>query len=422
MDKITKMSLLGLLGAAAVVFGIKTFIYGGTEFNDPGDSPLYQSTLTRALDNFKTAQGELVIKEGAPLDDLIQRRQPAVADQGSQYLQSAITFIKQSKFKEAVTYLEAAASLSPNNYSVYSYLAMAYEKLGDKQKAQEAAATAARIKSGGGVQKVGTQPPGTQKPSAKQYAQAGLGMYQQGKYKEAVQYLELAAKLDPKDPEPLHTLGNCYLALGDVKKMVESYEAAVKAAPDNALSYYYLGIAYAHSSQKDKARESYQKAIELNPKDTLAHAELGRLYLADGKTEEAMNEFQFEIDFCKQLIEQKPEDPYVYNRLAQFYLRQNINLEEGLQLATKALGMKEDDPNILAAAAQLEFKVGDKDKANDLIDKAIGTNSPYKTYYEAVKRSFSATPGPVQRTTDPPKPAPEEQKEPEPEAQPEKTE
>ena len=38
-----------VLAVAAIAFGVKVFLYGGQEFRDPNDSPLYKSTLIRAV-------------------------------------------------------------------------------------------------------------------------------------------------------------------------------------------------------------------------------------------------------------------------------------------------------------------------------------------------------------------------------------
>ena len=409
MKVTAKIIAYGILVVVAAVFAVKTFLYGGSTFEDPNDSPLYKSTLDRAVANFKESD-YVLSRDGAPGKNSPygtqgtaahpQHGQPAQGDMGAQYHQAGVQFFQQGKFTEAVTYLEAAAQVAPNNPMTHTYLGMAYDKLGDKEKsrlAYQKAASLTKPQQGSQSPKVSQPPAGTapqpsaQQPTASQYLQAGMAQYRDGKFKEAVPYFEAATKADPQDHTAYSMLGNCYFALRDNAKMIEAYEAATKAMPTDAESHYNLGIARAQLGDAQEARLAFQKAIQLDPKHTHAHAGLGKLLQDQGKPEEAMKEFQYEIDYCKDLIKQKPDEAPTHNRLAHFYLQYNINVEEGLKLADTAVTLKPEEPSYLATAAQLNFRAGNKDKAIELIDKAL-QKAPDSLYFQAIKKNFTAPP------------------------------
>jgi len=398
MNATTRTIAYSILAVLAVAFGIRVFLYGGSTFEDPGDSPLYKSTLDRALANFKDSD-YVVSRDGAPkgyggsaATAQAQAQQP---DAASQYLQAGLQYYQQNKFKEALTYLEAAAQMSPTNATAQTYLAMTYDKLGDKAKSQQALQKAAQLRKtqpASQHQKVG-QPavrPGAAVPVPAgqiQPLEAGMALYRQGKFDEAATSFQLAIKADPANQAAYSMLGSCYFALRDNDKMIQAYQAGVTAAPNSAEPYYNLGIACSHLGKTEDARKAYQKAIEIDPRHSHAHAGLGKLLQAEGKNDEALQEFQYEVNACKELIKQKPDEPSTYNRLAHFYLQNSINLPEGTELIAKALELKPDDPIYLATAAQLQAKIGNKDKAVEFIDKAL-QKSPESVYFQAVKRNI----------------------------------
>jgi len=409
MNGTTRTIAYSILTVLAVAFGIRVFIYGGSTFDDPSDSPLYKSTLDRALANFKDSD-YMISRDGAPKGYAAgaasgYQQQPNAyqqqhahgqqTDAASQYLQAGLTQYQQGKFKEALQFFEVAAQMSPTNATVQSYLGMTYDKLGDKVKSQQAHMRAAQLRKaqpGSQPQKIGQPAPQPVQPGAAASGQMspmeeGMTLYRHGSFKEAAAKFQEAIKADPANQTAHSMLGSAYFALRDNDKMIEAYQAGVAASPTSAEPHYNIGIAYSHLGKTEDARKAFQKAIELDPKHSHAHAGLGKLLQAEGKNDEALKEFQYEIDACKDLIKQRPGEPSTYNRLAHFYLQNSINLAEGTELVAKALELKPDDPIYLATAAQLHAKIGNKDKAAEFIDKAL-QKSPESVYFQAVKRNI----------------------------------
>lgn len=424
-----KTAIYAVLSILVVVFATKTFLYGGNEFQDPNDSPLYDSTLQRALNNFKSSDlvlGRDTVPAGASYPQprrtgsnprRVQRQPnqggPAATgpDLAARYVSIGLNFFRKEDYDRALTYLYAASKGDPTNAQALQYLIRTYTKLGKAAEAQEATRKLAALRRSPPRPKPtprqGTSPllpkpkpgqgatPQTLPDTyshAKHSLDAGMKLYRSAQFEKAVQFLDAAVKFDPKNLRAYYSLANCYYALGDKNKMVQYYQAAVEQAPDNPTSNYYLGVALAQWDKPEEAAAAFNKTLELNPNYTGAHEGLGQLLKAEGKVEEAMKEFQYEIDASLKLIEKAPENVRYYTKLAQFYLRNKIKLAEGIGLVEKAIEIDPDNPGALATSAQLHFRIGNKDKALELIDKAIANKGGNTRYYELLKKSFSRPP------------------------------
>ncbi|HUS58342.1 MAG TPA: tetratricopeptide repeat protein [Planctomycetota bacterium] len=397
----------GILGVLALVFGVKTFLFGGGSFEDPNDSPLYKSTLDRAIDNFKDSSFDARDGKPAPVGTGTQGRHAAnaaggaaKADPAQQYLISGSQLYQQGKYAEAAAQFEYAARISPN-VGIYQYLYAAYDKAGDKAKAKQAyekvlqfSSASAGSTPAGSVKTAGqnAQPPAG--APAKQHVELGVQLYHQRKYAEAIKQFEEAVKLDPKDTNAYSWIGYSYFALHDYGKMIGTYEAALRHNPDDAELHYNKGLVLKLANKTGEARASYSKALELDPTHTRAHAGLGQIFQAEGKTEEAMKEFQYEIDYCNEQMKLKPEDSATYYRLASFYLQNNINIAEGRGLIAKAIQLKPENVQYLVAASQLEMRSGNRQKAIELIDMALA-KEPESQYLKQLKKNLLSPPAPV---------------------------
>jgi tetratricopeptide (TPR) repeat protein len=69
----------------------------------------------------------------------------------------------------------------------------------------------------------------TQKPNDGYITDSlGWAYYKQGRYEEAVKYLEEAVKLVPDDATILEHLGDAYMKTNDLKKAVDYYRKALE--------------------------------------------------------------------------------------------------------------------------------------------------------------------------------------------------
>ena len=69
---------------------------------------------------------------------------------------------------------------------------------------------------------------------ARQYLDAGIALYNEGRYEESIQYIQYAAQSDPSLWEAYQYLGGAYYALGRTSEAVACYEQYASASGDPA--------------------------------------------------------------------------------------------------------------------------------------------------------------------------------------------
>ena len=93
----------------------------------------------------------------------------------------------------------------------------------------------------------------------------GIDLVNQGEFKEALKYLELAKREQENDPESYFWTGGCYLNMNQPEKAVIELEQAVKLDSENIEYMMNLAMAYYQSGKKDKAKQILQKAQNIAP-------------------------------------------------------------------------------------------------------------------------------------------------------------
>jgi tetratricopeptide (TPR) repeat protein len=81
----------------------------------------------------------------------------------------------------------------------------------------------------------------------------------------AVRLAEIAQQQGPNQSEFNDTLGWIYYKRGMIKEAIDPLERAVKLDPKNPTSHFHLGMAYVREGTDPKARVALQDALKLNP-------------------------------------------------------------------------------------------------------------------------------------------------------------
>ena len=117
----------------------------------------------------------------------------------------------------------------------------------------------------------------------------GIQLFNAGKAAEARKALEPWAKAHPKDAEAAYYLGRSFWLLRDYEQAIEWLETATGLAPRNAEYQLWLGRSYGRSAQNagafkamgfaKRCHESYEKAVALDPNLIDARDDLMQFYL-----------------------------------------------------------------------------------------------------------------------------------------------
>jgi tetratricopeptide (TPR) repeat protein len=163
---------------------------------------------------------------------------------------------------------------------------------------------------------------------------------------EAIEQWERAIALAPEMMELYFQAGFSYYAAGRLDEAIAAWEEAARLQPDFPQAHFQLGIAFEDKGDDQRAIEEYRTTLQINPNYILAGYNLGHLFERLGRIEEAIEEF-------KRAIEAEPTFGDVYNSLAWLYAEQDIHLDEGIQLANRALELNPESPAYWDTLAEL---------------------------------------------------------------------
>ena len=119
--------------------------------------------------------------------------------------------------------------------------------------------------------------------------------------------------LDPNNVDIQLSLGDLYMAEGDLDRAIKTYCDAVTTDPENYLSYAKTGLALWEKDYLEEAIVAFHKSIELNPEFEIAQNNLGVVYL-DG-----IGDPKCSVEYFKNAIDINPNYTLAYFNLARAY-------------------------------------------------------------------------------------------------------
>ncbi|GLO63410.1 hypothetical protein MACH09_39180 [Vibrio sp. MACH09] len=115
----------------------------------------------------------------------------------------------------------------------------------------------------------------------------GSAANQSGRYNEAMHYLKRGREIRPSGIM-LRELGRAQLAIGELAEAINTLEIAAKMIPNDDVALNSLGVSYSLNKQYAKARESYQLAIEHKPSSIEYRNNLALAWMLDGNPQQAI--------------------------------------------------------------------------------------------------------------------------------------
>lgn len=101
--------------------------------------------------------------------------------------------------------------------------------------------------------------------SAEQHYNAGVDLYYQGQFDEAIVEFNESIELDPEMAEAYCNRGAAYIQLGNYERAIEDLDEAIRLDPQYADAYRNRGFAYFLLGEFDGAVEDLGEAIRLDP-------------------------------------------------------------------------------------------------------------------------------------------------------------
>ena len=118
--------------------------------------------------------------------------------------------------------------------------------------------------------------------------QKGSILFQQGRYKEAVQIFQEALAVNPNDAYLLHLLANCqYLIPGQLKNALQSIDQSLRLQPDEAYHYQLKALILVELKKNKEALEQINRAIQLAPESDEVRAVQAYIFIKQERWAEA---------------------------------------------------------------------------------------------------------------------------------------
>jgi tetratricopeptide (TPR) repeat protein len=164
-------------------------------------------------------------------------------------------------WRDSITLFRHAVAVTTDNYAAENCLGKAYELVGKK----EAAFLCYQLS-------VKTEP-------RFPYSQFNLAMalLEQGQTPEALEHLQIAARLEPGDADIQFDLGIYFSQHNSWTNAIVCFSNAVSARPDFASAQLALGSAFANSGRSADAAGRFREALRLDSKFLPAKTNLDRL-------------------------------------------------------------------------------------------------------------------------------------------------
>jgi tetratricopeptide (TPR) repeat protein len=242
----------------------------------------------------------------------------------------------------------------------------------------------------------------------------GVAYYETKKFDEAIRCLERALSICPILQRAYLILGMSYLKTRKFDQAKSYLEKSLNFTKSNLLIYLNLGSVYGILKEYDKAEEMFMKSISLAPKEPRPYFGLAKIYSTLGKNEEANNFFKkvIELDtkgtlanYAKRSIvitqkspvadaeipeeiavksDQNPEEFYTRG-YRQFLLG---NFQQAIKMYQHYLKIKPTDDYVWYALGEAQLRVGDVQNAVESFKRAAKISPQKGLYYKEMAIGF----------------------------------
>ncbi len=201
----------------------------------------------------------------------------------------------------------------------------------------------------------------------------GVANMKKGDFRGAMVAYRSAALVRPASAKAAHQVGVCNERIGDADQAIEWHRKAIEADNKFVDAHYHLGCMLLKKRDDFEAEACFVKVIELNPKHFKALSNLGSVRMRRGEVEDAAKAFE-------RAVEAMPKYAAARVNLALAYA--NIGNHEGAVEHLKAaeeIDPKLVTPKTLALVGDACLEVGERDKAIELLERAVDKEPDLET-------------------------------------------
>lgn len=173
--------------------------------------------------------------------------------------------------KEAKQHLLYLVRTFPENAELLYNLGIAYEKLGEFEKAERAYLRAIVIS-----------------PETDFYYNLGLTYIEMEEYGKAIVALKHVVEIDTDDANTFFNIGLCFFRKEEYEVALEYFQKASELNKEDIFAHFYTANIYEILGQRDMALQEYQTVLSIAPDYSWAYYNMGAIAYEEGNTEAAL--------------------------------------------------------------------------------------------------------------------------------------
>jgi TolB-like protein/Flp pilus assembly protein TadD len=191
------------------------------------------------------------------------------------------------------------------------------------------------------------------------------------KYRNRAQEMSFKALMyDGNLPEAYTAMGLSYFIWGKLEEAGTSSRKAIELAPDDFVAHWTLGRIHFTNGEFQQAYDLFQRVIELKPAFISGYADLALTCDGLGRLSEARAARDQMLERLPNYILQNPDD----SRARMFYavtLAESGRKVDAIREGANAIEISPDDPMMLYNGACLHARLGESQRALELLRQAI---------------------------------------------------
>lgn len=141
------------------------------------------------------------------------------------------------------------------------------------------------------------------------YFYKGASYFYLHQFPQALAALQEAVRLNPDLYAVRHNLAIAYSFNCEYAAALRENEEALRLKPDSGDAYYFRGVLLMSKGRWEEAASALTKATELSPDNTAVHIALGQVYKQLGRADEAAAEHQKAMSLAEEGLREKADDP-----------------------------------------------------------------------------------------------------------------
>ncbi|MCX5782480.1 MAG: tetratricopeptide repeat protein [Elusimicrobia bacterium] len=301
-------------------------------------------------------------------------------DSAESYYHRGMAFEKLGQLEKATQSLEKTISLKPESYEAYFALAQLYEKqerLYDAIRECEKYLSFVpdnvmillylgglyyKTKNFASAEEIFKKADKINPNDSSVIFWLGLLAEEKKDWPQAIEYFETLREND-ETPMLLARLSYYYSLNNQFPKAIEYLKRAIELEPKNPNFYYLIGLAYDDMKNYGLAEQNFKEALKVKPDFTEVFFNLGVISDKQGKFEDAAAYFEKSVEI-------DPKFARALNYLGYSYAEKGIKLERAEELIRKALEIEPENASYLDSLGWVYFKQNKFDQAEKYLEQA----------------------------------------------------